>query len=204
MGAVRLPALPALPALLALGIALSGPAHAQPAAGQFLVAARGLADPNFARTVVLLVQHGEEGSWGLVINRPTEVPLSRLFPEERTLKSEASPLFAGGPVSPGRFLLLLRAPRKPLDSLPVFADVFLGWGPAALEDRVSAFRMYSGYAGWAAGQLEAELARGDWRLLPAEAPLVFDEHPERVWEALIRLLEAPVAAGQAVVAEVHT
>jgi putative transcriptional regulator len=64
--------------------------------------------------------------------------------------------------------------------------------------------MYSGYAGWAPGQLEAELARGDWHLLPAEAKLVFDEHPEGVWEALSRLLEAPVVRGNWVFPEVHS
>jgi len=193
----------AWPALLALAAALSGPAHAQPAAGQFLVATRELADPNFVRTVVLLVQYGQDGCWGLVINRPTQMPLSGLFPDEESLKGQTGRLFAGGPVSPGRFLLLLRSGRQPQDSLPVFADVFLGWGPGSLKGRVSAFRLYTGYAGWAPGQLETELARGDWRLLPAEARLVFDEHPELIWEALIRLLEAPVASDVIVDPEAH-
>jgi putative transcriptional regulator len=190
MGTVRRPAI-----LLLLGLILSGPARAQPAAGQLLVAARGLADPNFERSVVLLVEHGAEGSLGLVINRPTGVPLSRLFPEERALQRQDGILYAGGPVAAGRFLLLLRAPRRPEEARPVFADVYLGWAPAILRDSrgVSEFRLYSGYAGWAPGQLESEIARGDWRLLPAETPLVFGEHPERVWEELTRRLDTPVA-----------
>jgi putative transcriptional regulator len=196
--------LPSLLFPLILGIVLG--LDAQPAAGKFLVAARGLADPNFERSVVLLVQYEAEGSWGLVINRTTEVPLSRLFPEEPRLHRGDGTLHTGGPVSAGRFLLLLRAARRPADARPVFADVYLGWTPAALKEEgaraVSDFRVYSGYAGWAPGQLEAEIARGDWRLLPAEAPLVFADDPERVWEAVTRRLDTPVASGDGITMEV--
>ena len=194
--------LPSLLLSLFLGLALG--LDAQPAAGKFLVATRGLADPNFERSVVLLVQHEAEGSWGLVINRPTGVPLSRLFPEEPGLHRGDGTLHTGGPVSAGSFLLLLRAARRPEDARPVFADVYLGWTPAALKGAraVSDFRVYSGYAGWAPGQLEAEIARGDWRLLPAEAPLVFADNPERVWEAVTRRLDTPVASDQGITMEV--
>jgi putative transcriptional regulator len=187
------------PAALRLALLL-GLAHclaAQPAAGKFLVAARGLNDPNFERTVVLLVEHGEGGSVGLVVNRPTGVPLSKLFAGEPLLESRQGSLFAGGPVGAGRFLLLLRAHRPPERSRRVFADVYLGWSPEALRDArgISDCRVYSGYAGWAPGQLDAEIARGDWHLLPAEVPLVFDPRPEQVWEQLTRRTETPVAAG---------
>jgi len=187
------PAILLLPLLLAPG----PPSAAQPAAGKFLVASRGLADPNFERSVVLLVQHGEEGSWGLVVNRPTGVPLSRLFPEEQGLHLRDGILYAGGPVSAGRFLLLLRASYRPQECRPVFADVYLGFTPAVLQDPrgIPAFRVYSGYAGWAPGQLESEIARGDWRLAPAEVAAVFEERPDRLWEELARRLDTPVAAG---------
>jgi putative transcriptional regulator len=189
----------ALPAVLLLPLLL-GPAPfaaAQPAAGKFLVATRGLSDPNFERSVVLLVQHGQGGSWGLVVNRPTGVPLSKLFAGEPLLERQDGTLFAGGPVGAGRFLLLLRASHPPEQSQRVFADVYLGWTPAALRDArgISDCRVYSGYAGWAPGQLEAEIARGDWHLLPAEASLVFEPRPEQVWEQLARRMETPVAAG---------
>jgi putative transcriptional regulator len=185
--------------LLPLLLGLATPIPAQPAPGKFLVASRDLADPNFERSVVLLVQHGAEGSWGLVVNRPTGVPLSRLFPEERGLQRQDGILYAGGPVGAGRFLLLLRAPYRPQDCRPVFADVYLGFTPAALRDPrgLAAFRVYSGYAGWASGQLESEIARGDWRLVPAEAAAVFEERPEHLWEELARRLDTPVAAGAA-------
>jgi len=191
------------PLALLLGLALSAAVVAQPAAGKFLVASRGLADPNFERSVVLLVQHDAEGSWGLVINRPTGVPLSRLFPEERGLQTRDGTLYSGGPVSAGRFLMLLRAPYRPEESRPVFADVYLGLTPASLRDPrgVPAVRVYSGYAGWAPGQLDSEIARGDWRLLPAESAAVFGERPERLWEELARRLDTPVAAGRALTVE---
>jgi len=185
--------------LLSLILGLAPSIAAQPAAGRFLVAARGLSDPNFERSVVLLVQHEAEGSWGLVINRPTGVPLAKLFTEEPGLGRLDGFLYAGGPVGAGRFLLLLRAHRPPEESRPVFADVYLGWTPAALRDSrgISEFRVYSGYAGWAPGQLDVEIARGDWHLLPAEAPLLFGRRPELIWEELARKVETPVAAGDA-------
>ncbi len=185
----------ALPLALLLGLVQS--AAAQPAAGKFLVASRGLSDPNFEHSVVLLVQHGEGGSWGLVVNRPTGVPLSKIFAGEPLLEKQEGILFSGGPVGPGRFLLLLRSSRPPEDSLRVFADVYLGWSPGALRDArgITDSRIFSGYAGWAPGQLEAEIARGDWHLLPAEVPLVFEQRPERVWEELAQRTETPVAAG---------
>ncbi len=182
---------------LALLLGLARSAAAQPAAGQFLVASRAVSDPNFERSVVLLVQHGEAGSWGLVLNRPTELPLSKLFAGEPLLEKREGTLFAGGPVGVGRtLLLLLRSSRPPEDSQRVFGDVYLGWGPKALRDArgITDCRVYSGYAGWAPGQLEAEIARGDWHLLPAEIPLVFESRPERVWEELARRAETPVAA----------
>jgi putative transcriptional regulator len=77
----------------------------------------------------------------------------------------------------------------------VFADVYLGWSPRALRDTrgITEFRVYSGYSGWAPGQLEAEFARGDWHLLSAEPWLVFEPRPELLWEELARRAETPVA-----------
>jgi putative transcriptional regulator len=190
MGTARL--VPALLLLLGPGLA------AQPAAGVLLVAARGLSDPNFQRSVVLLVEQGEQGAWGLVVNRPTAVPLARLFAAEPGLRRREGVLFAGGPVETSRFLVLLRARRPPAACRPVFADVCLGLEPGVLRGLrgIEELRVYAGYAGWAPGQLEAEIARGDWRLLPPEPSLVFPPRPERLWEELAPRLETPVAAGE--------
>jgi putative transcriptional regulator len=169
-----------------------------PAPGKFLVAARGLADPNFRETVVLLIDQDEQGSWGLVINRSTPVRLSDLLPEEKLFRGRKDTLLAGGPVAPTRLLALLRSLRPPPDSRPVFDDVHLAWNPEALRKLGSAkptsFHLYAGYAGWGPGQLDWEISRGDWQVMPADADLVFAEHPEAVWEILARRAPLQVAA----------
>lgn len=172
------------------GDALSG--------GKFLVAARSMQDPNFAETVVLLVDHEPEGSWGLVVNRPTTVKLSELFAKDAFLRRRRDTLHYGGPVEPARVLILVRSSAELVDSRALFEDVRLAWSPEALKalgDPVKAeLRVFAGYAGWASGQLEAEIARNDWLILPAEARLVFSETPEAVWEILQARSPQPVAA----------
>ena len=162
-----------------------------------LVAARGMPDPRFAESVVLLVDHGAEGSWGLVINRPTKVKLSEIFREDTILGRRRENLFYGGPVEPTRILMLVRSTAALPDSRALFADVRLAWSPEALKklgDPVKApLRVFAGYAGWAPGQLAGELERQDWILLPADASLVFSDHPEAVWQTLQVRSPQPVA-----------
>jgi putative transcriptional regulator len=171
----------------------------RPATGKFLVAAPSLQDPNFAETVVLLVEHGPEGSWGLVINREAPATLSELFPEERVLRERKEHLLLGGPVEPVRLLLLAWTDSPPRDSRPVLEDVHLVWSLSFLQGArargIRAFRMYAGRAGWGPGQLDRELARGDWLVLPGEAALVFSEHPEQVWKTLRGKAPLSVAGG---------
>jgi len=97
-----------------------------PAPGTFLVAAQGLADANFRQSVVLLIDHDADGSWGLIVNLPTPLRLADLLPEEKDLRGREDRLFAGGPVAPNRLLMLFRSPRPPRDSRPLFDDVHLG------------------------------------------------------------------------------
>jgi putative transcriptional regulator len=180
--------------LVEQGNALSG--------GKFLVAARSMQDPNFAESVVLLVDHEAEGSWGLVVNRPTTIKLSELFAKDDFLRRRRDNLHYGGPVEPARILILVRSSAALADSRALFADVRLAWSPEALKglgDPVQAeLRVFAGYAGWAVGQLEAEIARKDWLILPAEAALVFSETPEAVWEILQARSPQPVAAAAVV------
>jgi putative transcriptional regulator len=184
-----------LPALLLLVSRCLAP----PAAGsepRFLVAARDLQDPNFAETVVLLVEQRAEGSWGLVVNRPTTVKLSTLFGKDAFLRRRRDTLHYGGPVEPARLLILLRSAVELPDSRPLFEDVRLVANPESLQalgdpEKV-VLRVFAGYAGWAPGQLEAELARGDWLAQPAEAALVFSENPKALWQLLQARQPLPV------------
>ena len=168
------------------------------AIGKFLVASRELGDPNFAETVVLLVHYDEEdGAVGLIVNRRTDVPLSRVFPEQA--KGRTDPVYMGGPVQPASALALLKSADKPKDANRVIAGVYLISGKALLEKTLvakadpDAFHVYLGYAGWGRGQLEHEVGLGAWHILPADAATVFHSDPDSVWPRLIRQTELRIA-----------
>ena len=177
----------------------AGPRFKELTAGKILVARRQLLDPNFARTVILLVHHDEEGTAGLIINRQTKVPLSRLSKEMESAKGRSDPLYLGGPVEQSGLMALLRSRTKPEDAKPVVADIYLISVKAALEKTMasgvasSVFRLYLGYAGWDAGQLEWEMGQDAWEILPANAGIVFDPHPESLWGRLAEEAEVQVA-----------
>ncbi|MBI1788421.1 MAG: YqgE/AlgH family protein [Acidobacteria bacterium] len=169
------------------------------AAGKFLVASRDLTDPNFAETVVLLVNYDENGAMGLIVNRRTRVPLSRVFDELKEAKGRADPVHVGGPVSRTGVLALLRSRTKPEEARSVFADVYMISTKTLLEQTLaagaesSAFRVYLGYSGWGPGQLENEVELGGWHIFRGEAATVFDPDPDAVWPRLIKKTELRLA-----------
>lgn len=178
--------------LLAGGLwASSGQPWEEPARGKFLIAGPEMRDPNFSETVVLLLEYDETGALGLIINWPTEMPADRVLPDVEGLAESPHQVFIGGPVQRGQITLLVQADEAPGDARHVFADIyFSGSGDllrrlASETDSDKQFRLYLGFAGWGAGQLDAELARGGWRVLPGEAPIVFDPSPESVWSELV-------------------
>src|SRR6185295_15451194 len=152
-----------------------------PTQGSFLVANRDLGDPNFSRTVVLLIECDEEGALGLVINRATEVELSRAMPDLEGPGIRGQFVFLGGPVERTGMRALVRSTEELEDSFPVFGDVRFSNSKTLLERlaRQSGgkipFRVYAGYSGWGPGQLENEIARGDWLVRPGDADYVFFE-----------------------------
>lgn len=159
-------------------------------AGVFLVADPKVVDPNFSRTVVLLLQHDQAGSLGLIINRRTTIPLSQLLPDASAYVNPSEHLFRGGPVSRETLTFLFRAktPPKPMD--PIFQDVYGSREARVLADQLKnlaqkgAYRLYAGYAGWRSGQLQAEIARGDWSVAPADATLLFEWPPHQIWQEM--------------------
>ena len=161
------------------------------AKGKFLVASRRLRDPNFKETVVLLIDYGQDGAMGLVINRPSEIKLATVFPDIKELKERKDTIYVGGPVAVNQMLLLVGTPLVPEASQEVTQDVYISssWKVlerlmknAAKEER---FRIFAGYAGWAPNQLDFETSRGDWHVLKADAETVFDKKPAEIWQELI-------------------
>jgi len=164
----------------------------QLAIGKLLVARRSLQDPNFSQTVILLVQHSEEeGTVGLILNRQTKIPLSRLSKELEGAKGRSELLYLGGPVQTDSVMALVRSQNKPEQARHVLADVYAISTKAGLEKTMEAgsasgtLRLYLGYAGWDTGQLEWELGMDAWNVLPATAAIVFDAHPETLWSRLV-------------------
>lgn len=166
----------------------------RPQSATFLVAARGMQDPNFAQTVILLIDYDAQGAFGLIINQPTRHNLAEIWPEITGL--EAHSVFWGGPVFPNRLLFLLRSEDAPQDMRRVIPGVYLGSDELNLKRIIAEgqeeFRTYAGYSGWAPGQLDREIARGDWHLVPVERRFVFFPRPEEVWDELIQRVDIQV------------
>jgi putative transcriptional regulator len=168
--------------------------------GKLLVASRDLGDPNFAQTVILLVHYKEDqGAVGLVVNRRTDVPISRVFQDLKEAKSHTDPVYVGGPVELNSVLALLKTASKPDNATRVFNDVYLISNKDLLKETLasgaesSVFHTYVGYAGWSAGQLEHEVELGAWHIMPADAATVFHSDPDSVWQRLIRRTESQIA-----------
>ena len=180
--------------LVAVGLIVGG-GIAQAAAnesGTLLIANTTLRDPNFSETVVLVTSHGQQGTVGVVVNRPTSVRLAEVFEGFETLKALPDHLNFGGPVSPRSFVFLMRAKEQPSQSLHVFEDVYISNSyellTAALnrDEPTAGLRIYAGFAGWAPGQLENEIARGDWFTMKAQLDLLFNQPVDNMWPTLIR------------------
>lgn len=162
--------------------------------GLFLFAAPGLGDPKFAETVVLLAAYDKAGALGLVVNRPTRVPLRELL---RTPEAEASALrfHWGGPVQPGAVLALVRSQWPSESARRVLGDVFLTAdvadvrGALARPDAAAKVKLFTGYTGWSAGQLESEVRAGAWVLEPADARSLFATDSSDLWERVYLILE---------------
>jgi putative AlgH/UPF0301 family transcriptional regulator len=174
-------------------------AGAQLAVGKVLVARRDMADPNFAETVILLVQHDEKGTVGLILNRQTKVPISRLAGGIAGAKGRTDPLYLGGPVETSGVMALVRSRNKPEDAKHLTADLYMISSKPMLEKAMasgaapSTLRLYLGYAGWDEGQLEWELGMDAWDVLPPDAGLAFDPHPETLWSRLVERGELQMA-----------
>ena len=171
--------------------AAEGPRLA-PAKGRFLVAQRDLRDPNFRETVIVLTEYDDSGAMGLIVNWPTAAPAAELIPQIEGIAEWADTIYVGGPVSRQVMLMLVRSEEDLAGAQRVFADVHLSTSRELLQRVVAGevetadMRLYSGYAGWAPGQLDFELEAGGWRVVPGDPDLVFADDPDGVWDELMR------------------
>lgn len=175
-----------------------------PKAGRLLVATPLLGDPNFRRTVILIVEHEEtEGTLGVVLNRPTQIPVGRVLEQWTGLVTDPSVVFKGGPVAPTSPLALALVPGKEepvgwraLDGAPSLARLGLldlDTPPRLLAPAIQSLRVYAGYAGWSPGQLQAEIDEGAWHVITAEPGDIFAASPDTLWRMVLRRQEGEMS-----------
>jgi putative transcriptional regulator len=152
-----------------------------------LVARAELPDPNFRSSLVLVMNHIGPAPIGVIVNRPTKIAVSRLFPDIKALAELDAKLYFGGPVELDSVSFVFRASKPPEDAARVLEGVYVSTNRELLrkllrrDKPMEGLRIFIGYSGWAPGQLEAEIARGDWTLAPAEADTIFDEKSQHPW-----------------------
>jgi putative AlgH/UPF0301 family transcriptional regulator len=168
-------------------------------AAKLLVASRDLADPNFVKTVILLVHDDGDKVLGLILNRRTDVQLSAALPALKAAKGRADRMYSGGPVDATNVFAMIESPAKVEGAPRVFDDVYLILTRALLEQNIAArrdagvFHIYLGYAGWTGDQLKREVELGAWFVFPADAATVFDTDPDTLWSRMIRKTEQKMA-----------
>jgi putative transcriptional regulator len=161
---------------------------AQSLAGHLLLASPSLRDPNFARTVVLIGVHNEDGAMGVVLNRPSAVTVHEAVPQLEEAVDEREPVFVGGPVQPTSVVCLAEFLDPSLAELLVLGRIGFpsrGAGIGELASATARRRVFAGYAGWGDGQLDAEIGQGDWIAQAALPEDVFSEMPEDLWRTVL-------------------
>ena len=159
--------------------------------GQLLIASPRLTDPNFARAVILILDHDADGALGVVVNRPSELPLRAVLPPWAEAVTEPQVLFAGGPVAPesalGVGLCIGAGPADGFRRLVGdYGLVDLDFEPGDLLPDLVGVRVFSGYAGWGGGQLEYEIGVGSWYVVNAAPGDLLDPEPDRLWRTVLR------------------
>ena len=156
-----------------------------------LVAQPDMLDPNFSRTVVLVIRPEDSGPLGVILNRPTRVALREMYPARAELAARDDLIFFGGPVQPDALLFAFRSAVKPPKGLYVSEDIYISGFSEVLDDllkhpeNADEQRFFAGYAGWAQGQLEFEIARGGWYTLPLDVDVIFKMNPLTIYEDLM-------------------
>lgn len=175
--------------------ALPGTSSGKPGPGMFLVARRALDGSHFGQSVIYLVEHDEDGTLGLIVNRASAISLSEAVPDIEDKRATAHALYYGGPVGLPMILMLVRSELATEGMVHVAADVYISSDRGVLEEVLAAkkpaseLHFYIGYSGWAGGQLDSELERGSWHVVAAGPDAVFSGETDSLWERLIERLE---------------
>jgi putative transcriptional regulator len=169
------------------------------ATGKLLVASRDLADPNFVQTVVLLVHYDADGVLGLILNRRTRIPLSRVLEGLKAAQDRSDPVYLGGPVETQAVFALFQPAAKLEGAKHIFGKVYFIGAKTVFEQTISTrpdssvFHVYLGYAGWSSEQLRKEVELGSWFIFPADAVTVFSSDPDSIWSQMIQKTELKLA-----------
>lgn len=158
--------------------------------GTFLVATQNLSGSSFRETVILVTQYNSLGTTGIAINRPSTVTLKEAFPAESHFKDGKDELYLGGPIRPDTIFVLMKSGRPHEDMKNIADDIYFSPGISPMiHDRDKhakgeTARAYAGYTGWAPGQLEAEIRRGDWLVIQADINIIFTTESKSIWKIL--------------------
>ena len=180
---------------ISIATTLTGASTGEPERGMFLVARRALDDPNFGQSVVYLVEHGEDGTLGLIVNQSSDVSLSEAVPDIEDKQATLHVLQYGGPVGLPMILMLVRSELATEGMEHVSNGVYISSDRRVLDEVLatkktgSEVRFYIGHSGWAAGQLDFELKRGSWHVVAAGTDAIFSDKTASLWNRLIERLE---------------
>ena len=185
--------------LAAVEFFASGMVHAQIETERvfLLVAQAGMMDPTFSKTVVLAIRPDDGGPIGVILNRPSTLELRSLYPDRAEIANRRDLVFLGGPVEPDALLFAFRSPRIPPRGLLVADDIYLSGFSEVLDEilkhpeNAGQQRFFIGFSGWAAGQLEDEIAQGGWHVLRFDTRAVFDMNPLTMYEEMLKRASAP-------------
>jgi len=161
----------------------------------FLVASRALNDPHFGRSVVYLVEHDDNGTLGLIVNRSSTISLSEAVPDIEDGQAAAHALHYGGPVGQPMMLMLFRSESAAKGVAHVADDIYVSSDRRVLDEMLAAkkpvdeLHFYIGYSGWGPGQLDFELGRDDWHVVAADTDAIFGGDSASLWNRLIERLE---------------
>ncbi len=184
--------------LVLLGPAPAFADEASPMSSIFLVARKDMPDPNFRDSVVLITHRGS-APVGVIINKPTKFSLGESLPDLEESPVREAKLYFGGPVNAQGVVGVFRAERRPDDSVEMLAGIYMSFSKEVLREVLGRkaptndVRVFAGHASWAPGQLEAEIARGDWHLARADAATIFAAKPEALWTQMERRASASKA-----------